>query len=320
MPQWLLERLRDESPDITPDFSLRNSSRWMTALRLLCEDGAFAEDALWEFYAHVQRRRVCVVGDNLVFESTLMSLHYLSSLVRLVEDPESHYHHVRSAVIAWYYGIYYAAIAMLAAADGAVLQTHAGNARAWGRQLRDNNLVCAPFSYGLSSLVKAQCDRELTAMRGANRYSLNDEPTDIEVARGGCISYLKGTAKRERGIVEKAIQSEREFRDLQVDSFRTTRARVYRDRQLSGRTVNFLHQAFRYRGKANYRDAIFMAYGQRQQEWIAGLMVGLESTLAAFLMMSTYYCIRRVERGSWAAFRADLERNARVDVPEWIAR
>jgi hypothetical protein len=318
MPQWLYHRLKAETPSITPDFSLRNSSRWQRALKILCNGGAFEEDALKAFYQNVPRRGVDVSGDNLVFESVLMSLHYLASLERMVENHGTRYDHVRSSIIAWYYGIYYAASAMVAAADGSTQETHAATARCWGRQLLDNRLVVEPFSYSLSTLVKSDCAIELGGLRSVNTYDLNDRPIDIETARGGCISYLKGTADRDRGIVEIAIKSERGFRDLGVDNYRTRVAQTYRDSRLVRRNVNFLHQAFRYRGKANYRDAIFLAYGSRQQAWIDGLMEGLYDTLQKFLKMATFYCPRRVERGSWAEFKDDLESNSLVKVPGWL--
>jgi hypothetical protein len=39
------------------------------------------------------------------------------------------------------------------------------------------------------------------------------------------------------------------------------RSRANRDAADARRSIAFLHQASRYRGKANYRDAIFLAYG-----------------------------------------------------------
>ena len=53
------------------------------------------------------------------------------------------------------------------------------------------------------------------------------------------------------------------FKALAVTDFRKQAARSLRDAAYARRGIAFLHQASRYRGKANYRDAIFLAYTER---------------------------------------------------------
>jgi hypothetical protein len=309
MKQWLLRRLEVESPDITPDFSLRNSVRWPIALGLVCGDEQFAAESLRDFYRDTPRRGADTVADNLVFEASLMSAHHLAAVTHMRQHSDGHYDYVRAAIVSWYYGIYSAASAMVAAADGSSQSTHNGTANAWGRQIVDNGLALEPFGCALSTLVKKDYEAELELFRGGNKYTLNDPPVDRSSALGGCISYLKGTAQRAREIREERIKSTSGFKKLNLPNFRTKKAREFRDAILAGKPTNFLHQAIRYRGKANYRDAIFLSYGQNYKEWIANLLAGLRDTLACFLAMSSHFAERRVARGAWEEFHGDVKRN-----------
>lgn len=43
-------------------------------------------------------------------------------------------------------------------------------------------------------------------------------------------------------------------------NFRTKQAQQIRDKMLISKSVGFLHQAFRFRGKANYREALYLSH------------------------------------------------------------
>jgi len=83
---------------------------------------------------------------------------------------------------------------------------------------------------------------------------------DRSVAQGMLLRYMKGTADWEAEQTKQQMLSERSF---PYKDFRTKDARELRDKRLQD-VVKFLHCAFRYRGKANYRDAIFLLYGQQE--------------------------------------------------------
>ncbi len=73
----------------------------------------------------------------------------------------------RVAVMAWYYGIYCAASAMIAAKDGSQQQDHTGTATQWDRQIAAADLVPKPFNYRLTTLVKKDAESEIESLRGA---------------------------------------------------------------------------------------------------------------------------------------------------------
>lgn len=320
MPQWLYNRLKEESPHIQPRFSLQSTINWAVALSVKCEEGQFEDSSLKAHYAGVPRRTRNIEGDNSTFECALMALHHYASLLKINDRPDDHFDFVRSAIVAWYYGIYYAASAMVAATDGTTQETHTSTANSWNRQLNSRGFILEPFSYSLTTLVKSAYEAEIDALRTGNTFDLNQFPTHSDMAFGACISYLKGTAKREREILEERIKSDKEFKKLGVDNFRTKLAREFRDKRLEGKGTGFLHEAFRFRGKANYRDAIYLSYGRENTDGIACLIESLCTSLKCFLKMSSHYATRRVERCSWDEFVTDLDTHSSLSVGNEVLR
>jgi len=314
MAQWLYDRLKTESPSIQPRFSVQSTINWAVALGVICNGGQFDRAALKTTYSTTARRATNIEGDNATFENSLMAFHQYASLVKMESNPDHHYDLVRSAIISWYYGIYYSASAMVAATDGTTHGTHTSTANAWNRQLNSRSLILEPFNYCLTTLVKRDYEHEIDAIRGKNTYDLNHYPTDRDMAFGACLSYLKGTATREREILEERMKSDKELKKLGVSNFRTKEAQEYRDRKLHGKGTAFLHQAFRFRGKANYRDAIYLSYGEEDSKGIEDLITNLLVSLRCFLMMSCHYCERRVERGTWLQFYDDIKSNSSLGI------
>lgn len=78
--------------------------------------------------------------------------------------------------------------------------------------------------------------------------------------------------------------------------------------------VNFLIQAFRYRGKANYRDSIFLSYGNESKEIITQFNQDLLDVSYAFVRSASFYSSKRVERDTWSTFVSDIEENTRLSI------
>jgi hypothetical protein len=119
------------------------------------------------------------------------------------------------------------------------------------------------------------------------------------------LSYLSGTARWEvRRVKERLIA------DGQVDNFRKKAAREIRNRFLPAK-VNFLNCAFRYRGKANYRDSLFLAYGPEDSS-IDSSFVSCLSNIAKFAFLcGLAYAERRVGRRVVNEFLSDVRDNFR---------
>jgi len=94
---------------------------------------------------------------------------------------------------------------------------------------------------------------------------------------------------------------------LGVKDFRTKIAQELRDKRLSGRGIGFLHQAFRYRGKANYREALYLGYGTSVETTLALYIDDLSVVLDAFVTAAGLFCARRLGAAVWSEFVSDIE-------------
>ncbi|MEM6425879.1 MAG: hypothetical protein AAF728_12065 [Cyanobacteria bacterium P01_D01_bin.128] len=285
----------------------------MRATALLV-NGGFSSRELRHFYSGVQRRTPNEAGDTLAFECLTMSLHNLSSIesLRQLNDPCPV---VRSAIIAWYYAVYYAAKAMLAATSGTNPQNHAAACRSWQSEIVIRGLVREPFELHVSDITPQNVAATIEALRSNNPYDLNAEPIDRDMALGALYSYLKGTASYERERLEQLVKDSSDFRHGGHTSFRSRAARDLRDAKLRPASVNYLVQAFRFRGKANYRDAIYLSYGRNNTARLEQFVSDLAVVSRAFVAMAAHYASRRVVRDDWTLFIADIQENLQFGLP-----
>jgi len=290
-----------------PRFALLGTVNWMRALAIAVDDESIDLASMQTFYSkkNVQRNGgLSEPAANTVFEQLLMSLHHLSALRAMVRA-NSDLDLVRVAVMTWYYGIYCAASAMIAAQDGSQQEDHAGTANQWDRQFAARDLVPKPFSYRLTTLVEKTANDELALFKIDNSYRLTVRPVTRSDADAGCVAYLSGTRGYRQWKIEEELRV-REFPKLGLSSFRSAKARELRDDRLDGKSLGFLHQAFRYRGKANYRDALFLTFQGNLASIISGYIPDLETVLRAFVLIAGAFCARRVKPAEWQAFIDDL--------------
>jgi hypothetical protein len=241
-----------EQPKDVPDarWALPSTIHWMRALALLCGHLQLDFAAGRAFYSNVQPRHSMSKPElNTICEQLLFVLNQIAALQALTSAPNKA-DVARTAIVAWYYGVYSAASAMTAAMDGSFQDNHAETARKWLERFPANNLAMDPFADHLSNLVAGTVEAELQPVRSRGKHSLVDKPTTPPEAWGCCAEYLSGTAGWERWNVEERIRETRAFKDLQVSDFRTKAARQMRDAALARNGIAFLHQASRYRGNA----------------------------------------------------------------------
>lgn len=311
MPTWLLDRLFDHKEQPTPRFAFQGTVNWMRALAILVDTPDFEYSSLSNHFSNVQRRTKNEESDTSAYSDYILALHNVGFLAALKNTNCVGYDMVRAAIISWYYAIYYSSKAMIAAASGGNPQTHAKTARVWQSDIVDNGLAVGPFGLSLKNITSKTVEAEVKKLRAGNPHDLNTLPTDKTSALGAVISYLSGTADYEKWRIEEEIRGSRDFKKLNVTDFRTKAARELRDNALSQAAVNFLVQAFRYRGKANYRDSIYLSYGVDRSDSISVFINDLEMVASKFVRMSGSYVSRRTEKGSWSRFANDLVENAR---------
>ena len=314
MSQWLLNRLFEAKDQAEPRFAFQGTVNWMRELAESVNSGSTNDEKLATKYAGVKRRPVNRVADTSVFENVFMAHHNLASLYSLNDDIESPYDTCRSAIVAWYYATYFSASAMVAASSGSTQGTHAATAKVWQANIVEKDLIPNPFNMYLSSLVTKSMEDEIKEYRKDNIYDLNDRADNTEMDHGSLVSYLKGTHSYKKWEAEERIKTSREFKALGVDNFRKKIARELRNKVLDRGYVNYLVQAFRFRGKANYRDSIFLSYGPDQEEIISQFIEDLLDASRGFMRSAAYYSSKRVERGAWSEFISDIEENSQLSI------
>jgi hypothetical protein len=310
-----------ETPRDIPDarFALPSTINWMRALAILVAELDLSFATAKHAYVDVQRRVLSDRELNSACEQLLFALHQLASL-RALTTVDNKADVARIGIMAWYYGVYGAASAMIAACDGSFPDTHSATAQQWDRQFAATGLALKPFSDRLSTLRADVIEQQLAPIRERGRHSLTVAPTNREQAWGCHAEYLAGTAKWEQWNIQERVRQTKEFKALGTDSFRSAAARALRDDAFDRRGIAFLHEASRYRGKANYRDAIYLAYGQSVPRLLEGFIDDLATVLAAFAAMAAAYVSKRVGRDLWTAFLDDLERKRSVSISpkdEW---
>lgn len=310
---WLLNKLFAQGDQPTPRFAFQGTVNWMRGLALQSEDG-FSHESLRQFYQRVQRRQPNEEGDALAFESLTMSMHNVSAIDSM-EQIDNPYPIVRAAIIAWYYATYYASKSMLAASSGADPQTHALTAKVWQSDIVRRGLVKTPFDLSITDITPVHVREAMDGLRNGNRHDLNTEPADLEMAYGAILSYLKGTAEYEQWRLEEQVKASAAYRDGGHTSFRSNAAKALRDAKLRPAQVNYLVQAFRYRGKANYRDAIYLSYGRNDTERLRQFVSDLGAVSGNFSLMAAHYVARRVVRDDWDAYVADIGEYSQFDLP-----
>ncbi|WP_234791171.1 hypothetical protein [Agrobacterium rubi] len=249
-----------------------------------------------------------VLVENTVLEQLFLALHHLSALQAMAGSPLQA-DVARLGILGWYYGISNAASAMTAAQEGSFQEDHSGTARMWDTTIAAQGLAIGPFGWRVTTLVEKDYATEVEVYRNGNEGSLQWAIASDAEATGAAASYLKGSAKWHASKQELALRNTREFKALQVDNFRTKAARKLRDDKLAGRSIGFVHQASRYRGKANYREALFLAYGKGTENALSGFVADQTAVLRAFLSMAGAFCAKKLGKKTWDEFVADVEAN-----------
>jgi len=126
-------------------------------------------------------------------------------------------------------------------------------------------------------------------------------------ALGAAAGDLSGSAKWYAWKTEEDLKGNRAFKELGVSNFRSKDARALRDEWFKRRSMGFVHQAARYRGKANYREALFLAYGSGTETILSGYVEDMHAVLKAFLAMAGAFARRKLGKDLWSEFVADVD-------------
>lgn len=289
-----------------PQFALPSTVNWMRALALLVTSGGLDFTSALQHYGTTAQRAFSPEEENTILEQLFFALHQLSAL-EAFRTVGRRADVARMGIVTWYYGVYYAASAMIAAQDGSVQDDHGGTANSWDRHFAQRNLAMVPFDLRVSTLVERQTKAEIAQLRAGNSFDLKTVARTSGEAHGASCAYLSGTSNYYRWRTTEDLRQAKEFKALGVSDFRTKAAQQIRDQRLGRKAVSFLHQAIRYRGKANYREALFLGYGAATETLLSGYVDDLGTVLAGFVSMAGAFASKRLGNPLWDDFVADVD-------------
>lgn len=291
-----------------PQFALPSTVNWMRALSILIKENELNFSQAKPFYIKHGKRSMSAHEENTIFEQLFLGLHHLSAIEAMIQtgttgDLE------RVGILAWYYGISNAASAMVAAQSGSFKEDHAGTARLWDTEIATRNLAMEPFNWRVSCLIKKTVKSEVAVINAGSNGKLATKPLTVDDARGAAAGYLSGSAKWYAWRATENLRGSPEFKQLGVTNFRTKVAQELRDKRLAKQGIGFIHQASRYRGKANYREALFLAYGKSTGTILEGFLLDQAVVLRAFLAMAGAFACKKIGKSLWDEFVADVDAN-----------
>lgn len=318
MPEWLFDIIGQSEPSRRPDFARMSALNWMHALssEIDAEHGRSVE----EQWRACQANFESVVPRDVqhlaaVFEPLFGAITYATSLASLAQQTSVAPWRCPGAIVEWYYAIYGAMRAILSACDQPAPDKHARVADALNGQIRER--LPHPFDLHAVWLKNEDYRPELPhhPMTQARLGSVNPLTESFNGTRQHAqemlLAYTRGTARYYVADIKQALLGTREFKKAGWHEFKAKAPRAERDRRLAKKELNILHLAFRYRGKSNYRDAIFLAYGAGQPEDGLAFVTHLANVARFATLCALAYVERRCGPGPYESFRQDLREQFR---------
>jgi hypothetical protein len=310
----LLKGTLDGRPlDRDPKYALNSTFNWAKALAMLCGSSISKESAKQFYGEKVRNSSPRDEAINSAFEELVFSLHELVAIKAMAEaNNEATFY--RSSIVAWYYAIYHGAKAMVCIQSQQSPDAHIPLASLWLDNLAKRELIMPPFHLCLDSLVEKTYIESLTSKGYGTQFTVNQVPYSIEESNAAHLSYFKGCADwyQER---EKKERIEPDLRkQLKLENFRTKEAKQFRDERLGKKKLGFLHMAYRFRGKAHYRDSIYLALNSNiKQPSIpdekAQFIQDLYYSARAFITMAGAFCFSKIDRTLRENFIKDFKEN-----------
>jgi hypothetical protein len=309
MSSWLYSLILNNDKSRQPNFSLQSTVGWMQALlyEIQAEHGK-RNSTQFKRCRLFFRQSMNPASDSPpladVFEPLFSAITGAMTLERSSTQPAKAPWRRPTAVVTWYYSVYAAVRAMLVANGQLVNENHSATMRAYASNLRPK--LPHPLNMRAFRTDGENYSIILPSHPRASRYDLiKSFPRTSKAARGMLLQYLSGTSKWYAQNTKAKILSEGK-----VSNFRSNAAKALRDSRLQNE-ISLMHCTFRYRGKANYRDAIYLTYGS--SDLVAGTdFVKTLARCAQFLsIVSLTFVERRIGKSKTNEFVSDLRNNLR---------
>jgi hypothetical protein len=314
---WLFGVLTTEKrPD--PQWASLSTVNWARslALEIVEEHGATPAEQFESCKAlfDSQPKKSASVATPAIFEPLFSSLTCSLTVTSAILPQNARFldwslHHL---IVSWYYAHYTAARAMLTAAGQTPADTHSATIAAYGGNIAER--MPHPLNMHARYAENDDFDGHLPTHPEARRadQKLNGTFSGTRPqAQGNLLAYLVRTAKREADPVKERLLRDLQKHDPGLKNFQTRLARGARDQKLKNIVANFMSCAYRYRGKANYRDAIYLAYGSKPLGGRDELAAALATSAQFAYLCALAFVRRRVNASDAKSFVDDVARNLR---------
>lgn len=309
MSSWLYSLILSDDESRQPGFALQSTVGWMQSLvhEIEAEHGKLHStqfNRCREFFKQSAKPAGNPAETADIFEPLFSAITGAMTLERSAVPTSVAPWGRPSAVVTWYYAVYAAVRAMLAANGQNVRESHSATMKAYASNLRAK--LPHPLDMRASRTHGEQYSIVLPSHPRATQYDLARAfPGTSAAARGMLLQYLSGTSKWYVWDTKAKILRENKFSD-----FRTKAAREVRDNRLQDE-ISFMHCASRYRGKANYRDAIYLTYGPGDLSAAANFVKKLATCAQFASLVALAFIERRIGKPHINSFIGDLNRNLR---------
>ncbi|HYE09740.1 MAG TPA: hypothetical protein VEF53_06135 [Patescibacteria group bacterium] len=310
MNYWIYDQIKVGNPDIEPMFALQSSINWIKALsyEIKVEHGNTISDqmdACRTVFSTNSRARQGGIPLGPIFSPLFHSLIFSMSLVSMYEKGASNPWMFSSAVVTWYYAIFNSFKSILASNSDRQTETHGALIKAFHEDGIRTKLP-HPFNMVAIHIKGEDYATTLPNFPRATSSNIVSRFDDTRAtAQGMLIAYMNGTANREVELIKERLKSEGK-----VINFRSKEAKAIRDKLLPIK-VNIMNCAFRYRGKANYRDSIFVSYGRDNTLLNPSFIENLANVAKFSFVTGLAYAERRVGRTNTRAFINDINAHLR---------
>jgi len=307
MSNWLYTEVFKEDDLRAPTFARQSTINWMKSLRFEVESehGGSSKDQFDSCLKHFKSayaKKLNPINRSIIFESLYSSLTYSLALQELSKNTDSESWVLPSSIVSWYYSVYFSVISMFNSTGQEVDDNHASLYRAFGSNL--SSKMPHPFNMNASHIKNEKYSSSLPDFCGESSFSLSKTfPETGGAARGMILEYLSGNAKYYTWKTKDRILKKSSYSD-----FRTKVAKADRDKQLP-KTVAFMHCAYRYRGKANYRDGIYLTYGASSASESKAFLEDMAIVSKFFFIMGLSLAYRTSMKADVIEFIKDINKN-----------
>lgn len=311
---WLYDQITESRDDREPRLALLSTVNWarVVAFEIVQEHGSSPkqqfESSLKNIRANFQGGGE-TLGNAAIFEPLFASLNFALSVASLSDQSNAALIKpwlIPSTIVSWYYAIYNSFKAIYAACNIKAPDTHSGAIKTLSNTIVKK--MPHPFNMQAEWVKNEEFTKVLPSIHGETQGGqlISEFDGSRACAQKMLIGYLSGTTKREVDIAKERIANKNSF-----PSFRAKEARAIRDKELEKMKINFLSCAYRYRGKANYRDAIYISYGvndiNQQADFLGSLATSGKFAFINALAVASF----RLKNGEASKFLRDVDSNMR---------